>query len=447
MGFILFLAVSVFVAEAEEEFIRIWPEKAVVEYGGSVVLNCSSNCEGIGFESNLKQVSAGNGTSWKAFNFTYGNDWNPEILCFAKCTSAITPPRTKITVYRAPKHVVLEVPKMEVGREYTLTCRVSNVAPIRNLTVTLFKGREKLLVKTFENHTDAKANNVTVTHNMTAQRADHGEEVTCHTALDLRPKGPFLEKAFGNESLMTAVFPMDPSLKTLPSIETHTKMTVTCDASGVFPAEEAQFVVWFAGERRNFSRSVSGDTVSARALVSASSAGEHKLICTVSLGPVTRTVEKTVDVYNAPVQLTVELLKSSPGQSWAYNLSCHVIRMVSHSNVTVTLFKGPERQHSQTFWNPTTPERANFTITHPMTLQPQDHGREANCHMTLDSSPYGEPLTSTIKLKTAETSKAIIVAAVSIAALAATLMGILICHQICVRGSASKTRLRMAKQI
>ncbi|XP_062975373.1 intercellular adhesion molecule 5-like [Elgaria multicarinata webbii] len=307
----------------EAKFIRIWPEKAVVEYGGSIVLNCSSNCEGIRLESNLNKISAGNGTSWKAFNLTSVNDWEPESLCFAPSCSSVAPPRTKITVYSTPEFVVLDpVPKMEVGKEYTLTCQVSRVAPIRNLTVTLLKGQETLLVKTFENHINVKADDVIVTHNMTAQRADHGERITCHTALDLRPEGPLFEKTSSSQSLKNVVFPVDPSLKTLPSIETNTEMTVTCDASGVFPAEEAQFVVWFAEERRNFSRSVSGDTVSAQALVSTSSAGEHKLICTVSLGPVTRTVEKRVDVYSLPKPiLNVDPQRSLVNESVVINCS------------------------------------------------------------------------------------------------------------------------------
>ncbi|XP_062975374.1 intercellular adhesion molecule 5-like [Elgaria multicarinata webbii] len=359
--------------ETQEEFIRIWPEKAVVEYGGSVVLNCSSNCEGIGFESSLKQVSAGNGTSWKAFNFTYGNNWDPEILCFAKCTSAITPPRTKITVYRAPERVVLDpVPKMEVGQEYTLTCRVPNVAPIRNLTVILFKGQEKILVKTFENHTAPDAADVNVTHKITAQQNDHNAKITCNADLDLRPEGPRFEKAFGgNESLTTVVFPMDPSLETPHSAETNTKMTVNCNVSGVFPAEEVQFELLFAGERRNFSRRVSGDTVSAQALMSSSLAGEHKLICTVSLGPVTKTVVEIVNVYHLPKPI---LGINQPN----ILINQSVIINCSSDGTESPGTKMQIRDAKQTFAIGSPP-----FLTFPVKTREEDNGREFICRVEL----------------------------------------------------------------
>uniref|UniRef100_A0A8D2JHX8 Ig-like domain-containing protein n=1 Tax=Varanus komodoensis TaxID=61221 RepID=A0A8D2JHX8_VARKO len=294
------------------EFIRVWPEKLVVESGGFVVLNCSSNCDGIGLETSLNQVPAGNGRTWKAFNLTSVNQWAPTPLCYAQCTSSnIQPQRAEITVYQAPKHVVLDpVPEMEVGKPYNLTCRVSSVAPIRNLIVTLLKGGEELLVETFENHTVPAATDALVTHQIIAQQDDHRAEITCHAALDLRPEGPLFERASDNESLvsvgefvLTAPVPLwktffssDPHLEAPLVMETNTTMAVHCHVSGVFPAEEAQFDLQFAGKSWNLSTSVSGSSVSAQALVSSSSTGEHTLLCTVSLGRVSRRVEKTVNI-------------------------------------------------------------------------------------------------------------------------------------------------------
>ncbi|ETE67058.1 Intercellular adhesion molecule 5, partial [Ophiophagus hannah] len=90
---------------------------------------------------------------------------------------------------------------MEVGKQYNLTCRVFGVAPIRDLTMTLLKGEEQLLVKTFKDHTDPQAGTVVVNHHIIAQKDDHSKTITCQTSLDLGPKGPLLENTSHNISL------------------------------------------------------------------------------------------------------------------------------------------------------------------------------------------------------------------------------------------------------
>lgn len=87
------------------------------------------------------------------------------------------------------------VPMMEVGKLYNLTCRVAKAAPLRNLTVTLRKGKGDLHVETFGSHSTPEAADVVVTHTITAEKEDHGEEATCRAALDLRPEGHLFEKA------------------------------------------------------------------------------------------------------------------------------------------------------------------------------------------------------------------------------------------------------------
>ncbi|KAH0628771.1 hypothetical protein JD844_010275 [Phrynosoma platyrhinos] len=288
----------------EENFVRIWPEKPVVEFGGSVVLNCSSNCGNVGLETSLNKVPIGHGNTginWKAFNLTNVNQWAVTPLCYARCvTGAAKPRRANFTVYRAPEHVVLDpVPKMEVGKEYNLICRVPSVAPIQNLTVTLFKGGKELHVKTFENDADPEAREVVVTHAITVQKEDHGEEVTCKAALDLGPEGPLFEKTSPSESLTPTDFPMDPYLRAPRFIESNTEMTVTCDVSGVFPPKEAQFELLYGGINLHHKTSVLGDNASALAVVSSSTKTQN-LTCTVSLGPVNRTVEAVVNVYSLP---------------------------------------------------------------------------------------------------------------------------------------------------
>uniref|UniRef100_A0A670KLH9 Intercellular adhesion molecule N-terminal domain-containing protein n=1 Tax=Podarcis muralis TaxID=64176 RepID=A0A670KLH9_PODMU len=187
-------------AEQHTFDVTIWPKNPVVVHGGSLWLNCSASCQETdargSLETSLIKEKRDNGTGWAAFQLVNITEWAPTAECSFSCYGKHRSVHANITVYQIPEQVVLDpLPLMEVGKEYNLTCRVFSVAPVQNLTVTLHKGKEELYVKTFEDHSDNEASDVVVTHTIAARQDDHGEEVTCHAALDLRPEGPFLEKA------------------------------------------------------------------------------------------------------------------------------------------------------------------------------------------------------------------------------------------------------------
>ena len=85
------------------------------------------------------------------------------------------------------------VPAMAVGESRNLTCRVVEVAPVGNLTVTLRRGAETLRTESF-GAAEGSAS-VAVSHLLTAGPGDHGQDVTCHAELSLRPHGPLFARA------------------------------------------------------------------------------------------------------------------------------------------------------------------------------------------------------------------------------------------------------------
>uniref|UniRef100_A0A8C6YIT8 Ig-like domain-containing protein n=1 Tax=Naja naja TaxID=35670 RepID=A0A8C6YIT8_NAJNA len=282
---IVYLFIFLISGFAEEHFVRIWPENPVVQFGGSLEINCSASIEAdaIGLETAFRREIIGTGSNWKLFRLTNISDWNTNSLCYAKDSGAKTAKAT-ITVYKSPEGIELDpVPEMEV-------------APIRDLTVTLLKGEEQLLVKTFKDHTQLEAGAVVVNHRIRAQQNDYNKTITCQTSLDLRPAGPLLANTSHGISLRTFDFAKAPLLHTGLFLEAGTLMKVTCDAPEVSPADEATFDLWFAGKPLTFITTVMGGLASAQAEIASSSVGDHELICTVSLGPVTRTVKKTVNV-------------------------------------------------------------------------------------------------------------------------------------------------------
>ncbi|KAG8014609.1 Intercellular adhesion molecule 2 [Nibea albiflora] len=77
------------------------------------------------------------------------------------------------------------------GRQYSLQCEVQKVAPINNLTVTLYRGQTALDQQSY-NDTDSKPKPVTKTFsfNITTSKDDDGAQYWCEAKLELGPEGP-----------------------------------------------------------------------------------------------------------------------------------------------------------------------------------------------------------------------------------------------------------------
>ncbi|XP_070597575.1 intercellular adhesion molecule 1-like [Erythrolamprus reginae] len=324
---------SFLVLSRAQETGTIVPLFEFVKFGHFFVLNCTSNNSSCDIENNSSHPHDyfKPGATWKAFTFIVVY-WSLHASCLVTCNNDVVPessPRI-VTVYQPPQKIELDpVPEMEVGKQYNLTCRVSGVAPIRNLTVTLLKGKEQLLVKTFKDHTQPEADTVVVNHSIIAEEDDYGKTIICQTSLDLSPRGPLLK---------------------------HTSHGI-------------------------------------------------------SIGATT----------GAPEEMTLELQKTSPGQSWVYNLICHLTRVNPCLNLTVTFFKGSKQLGAPSFTNCTWVEvEGNYTAILPVTLHPEDHGQEAYCQAVVHfglQKPVFQTKSSEVSLKTDESYMAIIVAATAVAGL------------------------------
>uniref|UniRef100_A0A8C7E7H0 Ig-like domain-containing protein n=1 Tax=Naja naja TaxID=35670 RepID=A0A8C7E7H0_NAJNA len=340
----------------EEHFVRIWPENPVVQFGGSLEINCSASIEAdaIGLETAFRREIIGTGSNWKLFRLTNISDWNTNSLCYAKDSGAKTAKAT-ITVYSKSHD----------------DCNT----PIRDLTVTLLKGEEQLLVKTFKDHTQLEAGAVVVNHRIRAQQNDYNKTITCQTSLDLRPAGPLLANTSHGISLRTfgEIPSIAPLLHTGLFLEAGTLMKVTCDAPEVSPADEATFDLWFAGKPLTFITTVMGGLASAQAEIASSSVGDHELICTVSLGPVTRTVKKTVNVFALPKPI-LQIGSSEAVVGQKVNITCGVEGSASPG------FKMQILDAAKTLASSNVNEHF---LQHAMIAQQEDNEREFICQVTL----------------------------------------------------------------
>ncbi|TKS69423.1 Intercellular adhesion molecule 1 [Collichthys lucidus] len=172
------------------------PSRLVVKYGDPVAANCSV-CEDcldlFGLETPLgKQNKTGTTISWKAPKMT---EWDSTPLCHYtikdsddQCCSDLP-----VTVYQPPDYVLISFKNhfgpMFEGHNYTLLCEVQKVAPIKNLTVTFYKG-QTALEQQQSNESNKKP--VTRTFNLviTPREEDDIAQYWCEAKLELGPEGP-----------------------------------------------------------------------------------------------------------------------------------------------------------------------------------------------------------------------------------------------------------------
>ncbi|XP_019493337.1 PREDICTED: intercellular adhesion molecule 2 isoform X1 [Hipposideros armiger] len=172
--------------------VYVWPERVAVKYGESLKINCSTNClqPGTGgLETPLSKELLDEQAQWKQFlvhNVTKDTVMCCYFTCFEKQASKVA----NVNVFYPPKEVLLNLQPTWVilGGSITMECRVSDVAPLEKLTLTLLHGNKTLHKKTFEGAT-ADSKDAITTHKITAVREMGKHNFSCKAELDLRSLG------------------------------------------------------------------------------------------------------------------------------------------------------------------------------------------------------------------------------------------------------------------
>ncbi|KAF6094256.1 intercellular adhesion molecule 3 [Phyllostomus discolor] len=287
-------------SQGQKFLLEVEPKDLVVPAGGSLLVNCSTQCpnpELISLETFLPKKPVGNGPGWAAFwlsNVTVDS----KVLCSGFCNGSQMASSSNITVYRFPKHVELASmsPWKPVGKNLTLRCLVTGGAPRTHLSVLLLRGEEVLSRQL------AVGEPAEVTATVLVSRNDHGANFSCRTELDLRPQGLGL---FQNNSapshLRTFVLPVMPPRLIVPRfLEVGTSWLVDCTLDGLFPASEAQVQLALGDQVLNPEVSSQGDTLKATATVTANTEleGTRKIVCNVTLGGESQETQENLTIYS-----------------------------------------------------------------------------------------------------------------------------------------------------
>ncbi|XP_074386379.1 intercellular adhesion molecule 5 [Zonotrichia albicollis] len=307
-----------------------WPRVAVVAFGGSVTVNCSrSACpEGdtnatLGLETTLPATLGPGGLRWQSFRLHNVSRWSPgPVTCSGRCGDTEANASAGVLVYQLPERVELEpVPAVAVGDSRNLTCHVRAVAPLRNLTVTLRRGAETLRTESFAEGTEGSAS-VAVSHVLTVTRGDHGQDVTCHAELSLRPHGPLFARAAVPVTLSVFALPEPPQLQAPAILEAGTVANASCRITGAFPAGDIRVTAALDQEPLNVTVAVAGDTVTASAALSPLIPGPRELSCTAAVATAARTARRQLHVYRFPAP-ALELSPAPAAAGSEVTVSCH----------------------------------------------------------------------------------------------------------------------------
>ncbi|ELV14057.1 intercellular adhesion molecule 4 isoform X2 [Tupaia chinensis] len=168
-------------------WVRLSPEFAAVPPGGSVWLNCSSNCplpEEPRLRTRLRLGQKRTGPGWVSYQLLDVRAWSSDVRCFVTCAGETREATSRITAYKRPRSVILDPPVLEDGK-YTLRCHVTHVFPVGFLVVTLRRGGRVIHSESLERYTGLDLANVTLTYLWHAGPRDHWQPVTCHARFNL----------------------------------------------------------------------------------------------------------------------------------------------------------------------------------------------------------------------------------------------------------------------
>uniref|UniRef100_A0A8V5GU40 Uncharacterized protein n=1 Tax=Melopsittacus undulatus TaxID=13146 RepID=A0A8V5GU40_MELUD len=319
-----------------------WPRVAVVPYGGSVAINCSrSACPlgntTLGLDTPLLVALGATGHQWQSFWLLNVSQWNPgKATCYGQCGDSQGNASAEVLVYRLPDQVLLDpLPPLPMGESQNLTCHVLEVAPVVNLTVTLRRGADTLRTVGFGAVNGST--NVTVTHVLSAGPEDHGQDVTCHAELSLRPHGPLFASAAVPIRLSVFALPEPPELQAPSHMELGTTGTASCQVTGAFPIADVGFTITMAGQSLNVTTTVVGDVLTSITRLVPSMVGALELVCTVTVATAARTARSlmgsvsSLSHYHIPMSLPDMpdlAVNDCPGiRTWLQGtweaLSCH----------------------------------------------------------------------------------------------------------------------------
>ncbi|KAM4675703.1 intercellular adhesion molecule 1-like isoform 2-T2 [Discoglossus pictus] len=302
--------------DIEAERTRIYEK-----YNESALLNCTSSCN-ITFESRLPKQNLQKGVNWFSAEVQV-IDWFESIIpCIALSSSGVLFKKNIIVqAYEPPSSVTIDLQEhLEEGSSYNVTCTVYDVAPVKNLQVTVTRGEVVIHSKSFQNDTRDGPVNVTVTHEITAQRGDDLQNFSCNSILDV-------EKYINTSSsviVRTFSLPVAPQIYSSQWVALETTVESKCEITQAFPPENVNLEMSLNDTPLNVTikRETSGTVVGYVNLTSRD-IGKYELACKASILGLSANTSRYIHVYETP-EINFTLSNSSVNLNESLTATCEI---------------------------------------------------------------------------------------------------------------------------
>ncbi|XP_051744242.1 hemicentin-1 isoform X2 [Ctenopharyngodon idella] len=377
-GFLYFTLVTG--THAAECPIQLNPQRVVVEYGGSVSVNCSTSVthQGMGWEASegaVSQNSSVNLITWRVSNL---REWDIEPYCYINHKKQCQL-KLPVTIYQTPDSVSISTvnhtgPMME-GNQYELQCDVLNVAPVQNLTVKWYKG-QTLVDQTIFTDTIKTPVNETVTLMIRPNRADDGVQYRCEAELELGEEGPQPPPKLTSDPLSITVYYKptidETKLPSNVSVFRGYSVVLVCEAEG----NPKPTISW--------NISTNNPVYSKSFTVTDSTPEDLYCIADNSVGSTTRRVKVSKQV----ISISAGYHNGPMIEGQQYKLQCDVLNVAPVQNLTVKWYKG-QTLVNQTIFTDTIKTPVDKTVTLMIRPDRADDGVQYRCEAELELGEEG----------------------------------------------------------
>uniref|UniRef100_A0A8D3BIF5 Ig-like domain-containing protein n=1 Tax=Scophthalmus maximus TaxID=52904 RepID=A0A8D3BIF5_SCOMX len=226
--------------------MRMSPSAVVVRFDDPVTANCSVPEKGFSLLGWSVSLAAPEATMdrflvWRVDRMT---DWSIEPMCYVlsdqggQCHMHLP-----VIVYKPPDHVAISLQShagpMFEGHPYTLQCEVRDVAPVRRLTVTFYKGQTSLC-QLRSDDAERTPVNKSFAVDIIPAKEDDGVQYWCEAKLDLGPEGPRPPPAATSQKLNATVL-FGPHLICPTKLQVREGESLACEVRG----NPRPSVTWF----------------------------------------------------------------------------------------------------------------------------------------------------------------------------------------------------------
>ncbi|XP_073478655.1 intercellular adhesion molecule 4 [Aquarana catesbeiana] len=278
--------------------VHIEKEKDFVPFGQTAVLNCTSNCTNLSWETRLTKIRVSRD---RTSNFSWVevrvSEWEDSpILCLATDDDIAV---TRVTPYVLPSKLDIDLKEeLEEDKEHEVTCSVYGVAPVQYVVLSVTRGGETFLSKPYEEDTRIGPQDLTETFKFNATRSDNLQDFACQVTLNLTKVPNTTVRTFP-VTVMTYALPEDPRITAETWVEKGTETSVSCEVPRAFPPHNITTVLSVEGYPNT---SVTGNVFVSFSLdTNVLPAARHNLVCVSQVFSASKESKKHIYIYEPPM--------------------------------------------------------------------------------------------------------------------------------------------------